>query len=29
VISWLGMGVEIVVRMNASEPMIGWKGEHP
>jgi hypothetical protein len=29
VISWLGMGVARVLRMNASEPMFGWKGEHP
>jgi hypothetical protein len=24
VISWLGMGVARVIRMNASEPMVGW-----
>jgi hypothetical protein len=29
VISWLGMGVARVLRMNASEPMVGWKGTHP
>jgi hypothetical protein len=29
VISWLGTGVARVLRMNASEPMVGWKGEHP
>ena len=29
VISWLGMGVTRVLRMNASEPMVGWRGEHP
>jgi hypothetical protein len=29
VISWLGMGVARVLRMNASEPMVGWKDEHP
>jgi hypothetical protein len=29
VISWLGMGVARVLRMNAYEPMVGWKGEHP
>jgi hypothetical protein len=29
VISWLGMGVARALRMNASEPMVGWKGEHP
>ena len=28
-ISWLGMGVDKVLRMNASEPMVGWKDEHP
>jgi hypothetical protein len=28
VISWLGTGVERVLRMNSSEPMIGWRGEH-
>jgi hypothetical protein len=28
VISWLGMGVARVIRMNASEPMVGWKGAH-
>ena len=28
-ISWLGMGVARVLRMNASEPMVGWKDEHP
>jgi hypothetical protein len=26
VISWLGMGVARVIRMNASEPMVGWRG---
>jgi hypothetical protein len=29
VISWLGTGVARALRMNASEPMVGWKGEHP
>jgi hypothetical protein len=29
VISWLGTGVAKVLRMNASEPMVGWKEEHP
>jgi hypothetical protein len=29
VISWLGMGVARVLRMNAFEPMVGWKGTHP
>jgi hypothetical protein len=29
VISWLGTGVARAPRMNASEPMVGWKGEHP
>jgi hypothetical protein len=29
VISWLGTGVARVLRMNASEPMVGWKGTHP
>jgi hypothetical protein len=29
VISWLGTGVARVLRVNASEPMVGWKGEHP
>jgi hypothetical protein len=29
VISWLGTGVARVLRMNASKPMVGWKGEHP
>jgi hypothetical protein len=29
VISWLGTGVARVIRMNASEPMVGWKGAHP
>ena len=29
VISWLGMGVARAPRMNASETMVGWKGEHP
>ena len=28
-ISWLGTGVARVLRMNASEPMVGWKGTHP
>ena len=28
-ISWLDMGVPIVPRMNAFEPMIEWKDEHP
>jgi hypothetical protein len=29
VISWLGTVVVRVLRMNASEPMVGWKDEHP
>jgi hypothetical protein len=29
VISWLGMGVARVLRMNASVPMVEWKDEHP
>jgi hypothetical protein len=29
VISWLGTGVARALRMNSSEPMVGWKGEHP
>jgi len=29
VISWLGTGVAKVLRVNACEPMVGWKGEHP
>ena len=29
VISWLGTGVARVLRMNASEPMVGRKGTHP
>jgi hypothetical protein len=29
VISWLGTGVAKALRMNASEPMVGWKDEHP
>jgi hypothetical protein len=29
VISWLGTGVARALRMNASEPMVGWRGEHP
>jgi hypothetical protein len=29
VISWLGTGVARVLRVNASEPMVGWKGAHP
>jgi hypothetical protein len=28
-ISWLGMGVVRVLRVNASEPTVGWKCEHP
>ena len=28
-ISWLGMGVARVLRMNVSVPMVGWKDEHP
>jgi hypothetical protein len=28
-ISWLGSGVSRVLRINASEPVVGWKGEHP
>jgi hypothetical protein len=29
VISWLDTWVAKVIRMNASEPMVGWKDEHP
>jgi hypothetical protein len=29
VISWLGTRVARVLRMNASEPMVRWKGAHP
>jgi hypothetical protein len=29
VISWLGMGVARVLRVNTFEPTVGWKGEHP
>jgi hypothetical protein len=29
VISWLGMGLARVIRMNASDLMVGWKGTHP
>ena len=29
VISWLGTRVARVLRMNASEPMVGWEGTHP
>jgi hypothetical protein len=29
VISWLGIGVARVIRMNSSEAMVGWKDEHP
>jgi hypothetical protein len=29
VVTWLGMGVAKMLRMNASEPMVGWKGGHP
>jgi hypothetical protein len=29
VISWLGMRVARVLRINASKPMVGWKDEHP
>ena len=29
VISWLGTGMARVLRVNASEPMVGWRGEHP
>ena len=29
VISWIGTRVARVIRMNASEPMVGWKGAHP
>jgi hypothetical protein len=29
VISWLGTGVARVLRVNASEPTVGWRGEHP
>jgi hypothetical protein len=29
VISWLGTGVARVLRGNAFEPMVGWRGENP
>jgi hypothetical protein len=29
VISWLGTGVARALRINASEPVVGWKGGHP
>jgi hypothetical protein len=29
VIPWLGTGVARALRMNASEPMVGWKDERP
>jgi hypothetical protein len=29
VISWLSTGVVRTLRMNVSEPMVWWKGEHP
>jgi hypothetical protein len=29
VISWLGTGMDRVLRMNVSVPMVGWKDEHP
>jgi hypothetical protein len=29
VVSWLGIGVARVRRVNSSKPMVGWKGEHP
>jgi hypothetical protein len=29
VISWLGTRVERVLRINSSEPMVGWKEKHP
>jgi hypothetical protein len=29
VISWLCMGVARVLRINASELVVGWKVEHP
>jgi hypothetical protein len=29
VISWLGTRVARELRINASEPMVGWKGRHP
>ena len=29
VISWLGTRVARVLRMNSSEPKVGWKGKHP
>jgi hypothetical protein len=28
-ISWLGMGVARALIMNAYEPTVGWRGEHP
>ena len=29
VISWIGMGVARVLRVNASKPTVGWRGRHP
>jgi hypothetical protein len=29
VISWLGTWVARVLRMNSSNPVVGWKDEHP
>jgi hypothetical protein len=29
VISWLGMRVARMLKVNASEPTVGWKGEQP
>jgi hypothetical protein len=29
VISWLGKGVARALRINASKPMVGWKGKNP
>jgi hypothetical protein len=28
-ISWLDTGMARVIRVNSSEPMVGWKGTHP
>ena len=28
-VSWLGTEVVRMLRVNASKPMVGWKGEHP
>jgi len=28
VVSWFGMGVARILRMNSYDPIVGWKGEH-